>query len=105
VSKVAKTLEKVLRGNADSNIRFHDLCALLKHLAFTERIRGSHHIFTRDGVTEILNLQPRGSMAKVYQVKQVRELITTYRLAGEADVVESSDDVTRQAQAEESDEE
>ena len=43
--------------------------------------RGSHHIFSRDGVSEILNLQPRGGKAKPYQVKQVRSVILKYRLA------------------------
>jgi hypothetical protein len=82
VSKVTKTLDKVLRGTADANIRFGDLCALLQHLGFAERIRGDHHIFTRDGVVEILNLQPRGGKAKAYQVKQVRGVLTSYGLAG-----------------------
>ncbi len=49
-----------------------------------ERVRGSHHIFTRNDVMEILNLQPRGGQAKPYQVKQVRGVIVSYRLAGEA---------------------
>jgi hypothetical protein len=83
VSKVTKTLDRVLRGNADANIRFGDLCALLEHLGFDERVRGDHHIFTRDGVREILNLQPRGDKAKAYQVKQVRGVIVAYGLAGE----------------------
>ena len=47
------------------------------------RTKGSHHIFTRDGIPEILNLQPKGSEAKPYQVKQVRNVILKYRLAGE----------------------
>ncbi len=82
MSRAAKTLDKILRGTADANIRFGELTALLTHLGFTERIRGDHHIFTRDGVAEILNLQPRGSMAKAYQVKQVRGVLTSYGLAG-----------------------
>jgi hypothetical protein len=88
VSKVEKTLERVLRGNADTNIRFGDLCALLSHLGFAERVRGDHHIFTRDGVAEILNLQPRGSKAKAYQVRQVRSVLTSYGLAGEPEAEE-----------------
>ena len=56
---------------------------LLRHLGFAERVRGSHHIFTRDCVPEILNLQPRGAQAKPYQVKQVRGVIVTHTLAGE----------------------
>jgi HicA toxin of bacterial toxin-antitoxin, len=52
-------LSRVLRGSSDANIRFNDLRALLLRLGFEERIKGSHHIFTREGVHEILNLQPR----------------------------------------------
>ena len=83
MTKVGKTLNRVLRGTADANLSFEDLCALLRHLGFAERVRGSHRIFTRDGIPEILNLQPRGSEAKPYQVKQVRETIVTHRLAGQ----------------------
>jgi hypothetical protein len=82
MSKAKKTLDRVLLGNADANIRFEDLRALLISLEFVERIRGDHHIFSREGVVEILNLQPRGSKAKAYQVKQVRGIITSYGLAG-----------------------
>lgn len=81
MSKITKTLSQVIRGNADANIRFVDLCFLLRHLGFTERIRGDHHIFTRAGVAEILNLQPRSGKAKPYQVKQVRGVLTENRLA------------------------
>lgn len=81
----AKILDRVLRGTSDANIRFDDLRRVLKRLGFEERIRGDHHIFTRDGVEEILNLQPRGSLAKAYQVKHVRNVIVQYRLAEEHD--------------------
>ena len=59
------------------------LCRLLNRLGFHERIRGGHHIFTRNGVDEILNLQPKQSRAKPYQVRQVRSIILKYKL-GEA---------------------
>ncbi len=80
---IDKTLEQVLRGTADANVRFSDLRNLLRRLGFDERIRGSHHIFTKEGFEEILNLQPRGSKAKPYQVKQVRHVILKYKLGGE----------------------
>jgi hypothetical protein len=67
-----QVLLRVLSGTADANIRFDDLRSLLGALGFAERIKGSHHIFTRPDVAEILNLQARGSLAKPYQVKQVR---------------------------------
>ena len=82
MANVTKTLDRVLRGTSDANIRFADLCAVLHRLGFEERIRGDHHIFTKDGVVEILNLQPKGSQAKPYQVKQVRSAIVKYKLAG-----------------------
>ena len=84
-----KVLQKVLRGASDANVGFDELCDLLRRLGFAERHRGgSHHIFSRDGIPEILNLQPRGGggggRAKPYQVRQVRQLIVQYGLAGEA---------------------
>jgi hypothetical protein len=83
---VAKpVLLRVLEGSSDANIRFSELRALLSRLGFIERVRGSHHIFTRDGVAEILNLQRRNSLAKPYQVKQVRRVLVQYKLAQEAE--------------------
>ncbi len=80
MGKYDKILEKVIFGRSDSNIIFSDLRHLLLQLGFQERIRGDHHIFSKEGVTEIINLQPLGSMAKAYQVKQVRQIIVRYRL-------------------------
>lgn len=74
-------LLQVLRGSSDANIRFGDLRGLLLRLGFAERIKGSHHIFTYEGVAEILNLQPKNSFAKPYQVKQVRKVLVQYKLA------------------------
>ena len=77
-------MARVLSGTADRNIRFADLRGLLLALGFDERVRGSHHIYTRTAVVEIINLQPRdGGMAKPYQVRQVRDLIVKYKLARE----------------------
>ena len=65
---------------------FEDLCHLLRGLGFEERTRGSHHIFTRTNVEEILNLQPgNDGKAKVYQVKQARQVILKYKLGGPPD--------------------
>lgn len=49
-------------------------------LGFTERIKGSHHIFSKDGIAEIINIQPNNKLSKTYQVKQVRNLIFKYKL-------------------------
>ena len=83
MSRAEKTLEQVLRGAADANIRFDDLRHLLSHLGFEERTRGSsHHIFKRAGIEEMINLQKDGAHAKPYQVKQVRTVILKYHLEG-----------------------
>ncbi len=76
-----RVLQQILSGAADANVRFEDLRSLLSGLGFVERIRGDHHIFSKTEVAEILNLQPRGSFAKPYQVKQVRAVIVRYKLA------------------------
>ncbi len=83
MSRHRKILDQILRGNSDANIPFEGLCSLLRYLGFTERTRGSHHIFTQNGVAEILNLQPLGSKGKVYQVKQVRAVLLKYQLGAE----------------------
>lgn len=80
---VRKIMDAILGGRADANISFSDRCNVLRRLSFEERIRGSHHIFHREGIDEIVNLQPIGSKAKPYQVKQVRNIILKYRLGGE----------------------
>ncbi|TKJ37654.1 MAG: toxin HicA [Planctomycetes bacterium B3_Pla] len=78
-----KLLAELLRGRNDANVPFDGLCRLLKAFGFAERIRGSHHIFTREGVEEIINLQPKDSKTKPYQVKQVRNIILRYKLTVE----------------------
>ena len=81
--RIRQTLFRVLRGTSDANIGFNDLRVLLGALGFEERIKGSHHIFTREDVEEIVNVQPKGGNAKPYQVRQVRQLITKYKLSGQ----------------------
>jgi predicted RNA binding protein YcfA (HicA-like mRNA interferase family) len=75
-----KILEKVLRGESDANIRFEELCHLLQAKGFRMRVSGSHHIFTKSGVLERINLQREGSKAKPYQVRQVRRILANYKL-------------------------
>jgi HicA toxin of bacterial toxin-antitoxin, len=82
MSQADRLLLGTLRGTSDANIPLEGLCQLLRRLGFEERIRGGHHIFTKAGVEEILNLQPKGRQAKPYQVKQVRAVLLRYRLGG-----------------------
>lgn len=80
VARHEKVLEQVLAGRADANIRFEELRTLLLDLGFTERTRGSHHVFGRAGIEEQINIQREGSKAKPYQVKQVRAVLLKYNL-------------------------
>lgn len=82
MGKHDKVMDAILRGAADANIAFDDIRGLLLHLGFDERIRGSHHLYRKEGVAEKINIQRSGSKAKPYQVKQVRDAILKYHLAG-----------------------
>ena len=82
MGKYEKLLSQILQGTADANISFDDLCNLLKKLGFGVRIRGSHHIYRKEGIIEKINLQRDSSKAKAYQVRQVRNVILKYNLGG-----------------------
>lgn len=81
MSKFEKLQLKLLAGNADNNFSFDDLRNILLHFNFTERTTGgSHRIFYKEGIEEIINIQPKDNKAKPYQVKQVRSIILKYKL-------------------------
>ena len=77
---VEKIVQQLLRGESDANIRFDDLCHLLQARGFRMRVSGSHHIFTRPGVMERINIQREGAKAKPYQVRQVRRILANHKL-------------------------
>ena len=83
MGKYDKLLLQILRGTSDANIPFDDLCQLLRRLGFEERIRGSHHLFRKQGIEEKINLQRENSKAKAYQVRQIRAIVLRYKLGGE----------------------
>lgn len=80
MSKYEKILIKLLKGGADQNIEFNDLISLLDRFGFEIRINGSHHIFYKEGITEIINLQPIGSRLKHIKSNKVRTIIQKYKL-------------------------
>ncbi len=56
----------------------------MNDFGFSERIKGDHYIFFREGIEEIINLQPlKDGKAKPYQVKQTRSIILKYKLHGD----------------------
>lgn len=80
MGKFEKLLSRIVYGKSDAEIAFGDLCNLLERLGFSARIRGSHHIYRKEGVREKINLQKEGGKAKPYQVRQVRNIILKYKL-------------------------
>jgi predicted RNA binding protein YcfA (HicA-like mRNA interferase family) len=44
------------------------------------RTSGSHHIFSRADVPDVVNLQPLRGEAKPYQIRQVLRLVERYNL-------------------------
>jgi predicted RNA binding protein YcfA (HicA-like mRNA interferase family) len=73
-------LRLILSGKSDANIAFKDVCRFLEKSGFEERIRGSHHIFRKEGIEERINLQKDGNKAKPYQIKQIRHILFKYHL-------------------------
>lgn len=78
-----KVYDKIVGGGSDANIPFGQTVNMLKSMGFAERISGSHHIFTRDGIEEIIDLQDVGGECKPYQVKQMRTVLKKYNLRKE----------------------
>ncbi len=83
MGKWDKLLDRILRGTSDANISFDDLCGLLERLGFERRTRGSHNVFRRADIVERPNLQRTGPKAKVYQVRQIRDIILGNKLGEE----------------------
>ena len=74
------TYDIVMSGKSDSNIRFADLQNMLKNFDFLCRVKGDHFIYYRHDIPELINIQPNGNKAKVYQVKQIRMVFNKYGL-------------------------
>lgn len=81
MGRFEKLILKLLSGTSDKNFQFSELVLVLKKYEFEERnTGGSHKIFYKSGIDEIINIQPDGSKAKPYQVKQVRNIFIKYKI-------------------------
>jgi len=70
-----------LTGGALQNVRFGDMISLAIGFGFrVERVSGSHHILTRPGIRELINLQNADGQAKPYQIRQFIRLVERYNL-------------------------
>jgi predicted RNA binding protein YcfA (HicA-like mRNA interferase family) len=64
MSKFDKLRERILSGRSDANISFEDLRNFLIMLGFEERIKGSHHIFRKEGIAENPIFNAKGQKQK-----------------------------------------
>lgn len=78
--KPKKLLARLARGDL-RNVAFSDLRHLVRAFGFTlVRVSGSHHIFSRPGVPELVNLQQVKGQGKPYQIRQFLRLVERYNL-------------------------
>lgn len=73
-----KLFYSIMCGVQDNNVKFSDLQKILSDLGFQRRVKGDHFIYWKEGVEEIINIQPNKDKAKPYQVKLVRNIILKY---------------------------
>jgi len=75
-----KLLKRLAQGHLQ-NILFVDIVKLVEGFGFTLlRVSGSHHIFGRPGIQEMVNLQNVGGRAKPYQIRQFLRLVEKYNI-------------------------
>ena len=74
-----KLLKKIISGS--KNIKFADMVNLVRGFGFElSRTEGSHHIFFRPDIPELVNLQNVKGQAKPYQIRQFLKLVEKHNL-------------------------
>mgnify|MGYP001613567185 CR=1 FL=1 len=77
--KRRKLFQKILLTR--NNIRFEDLQKVIEGFNFhLDRVQGSHHIYVRAEIPELVNIQNDKGKAKPYQIKQFLSLVEKYNL-------------------------
>jgi len=75
-----KILQKILDGS--KNIKFSDMGKLVESFGFKlSRTDGSHHIFSRADIPELVNIQSVKGQVKPYQIRQFLKLVEKYDLS------------------------
>lgn len=63
------------------NIRFEEFCNILTSFGFIHKGgKGSHRVFTKEGIPEIMTIQNCEGKAKPYQIRQFCKLVEQYHL-------------------------
>ena len=70
-----------LASGAVQNVSFREFAALVRAFGFQlVRVNGSHHIFARPNVPQLVNLQDASGEAKPYQIRQFLRIVERYNL-------------------------
>ena len=70
-----------LASGAVGNISFDDFTGLVRTFGFAlARKSGSHHIYARPDIPQLVNLQEVNGQAKPYQIRQFLRLVEKYNL-------------------------
>jgi predicted RNA binding protein YcfA (HicA-like mRNA interferase family) len=63
------------------SMRFRDFQRVLEAFGFTlDRINGSHHQYKHPLATRPISIQPKGNMAKPYQIDQFLDFVEEFGL-------------------------
>lgn len=77
--KPAKLYTRLLESR--TSMKFRDFQRVLEAFGFTlDRINGSHHQYRHPLATRPLSVQPKGSMAKPYQIDQFLDMVEEFSL-------------------------
>ncbi|MDP2277566.1 MAG: type II toxin-antitoxin system HicA family toxin [Nitrospirota bacterium] len=69
MSKIEKLFDRI--KNNPQNVRFDEICKLAEVFGFKYKGgKGSHKVYSKKGIIDILNFQNVHGMAKPYQVRQ-----------------------------------
>jgi predicted RNA binding protein YcfA (HicA-like mRNA interferase family) len=84
MTQIAKLYDHVLR-NPRSSLSFRDFERLLAAFGFElDRQRGSHRSWQHPAAHRPLVVQPKGKMAKAYQVAEFLDMVEQFRLSMDA---------------------
>lgn len=78
MTRIAKLYDKLLYRRP---LTFAEFQRLLEAFGYRlDRVRGSHHTYRHETLSQRMQIQPRGSNAKDYQIDQFRDIIEKYGL-------------------------
>jgi hypothetical protein len=74
MSKIEKLIQKILNGQS---ISYDEAKKLLIRLGFDLNVRGSHHVFRRNGYSKNISLKHRSELL-AYQLEDLKEVLKDY---------------------------